>query len=141
MFLHNTACRYAANSVIVGRYTRKGKGNHEEERIPIEEKIIHPMYKSYDYGNDIMLLKLTEESIHPYIKISQQSSFDEGQLFNVIGFGDTNPEMAVTSISYDLMDVEVEYVDQSKCREMYFFGNIDDDMMCASKPDQFVFFW
>ena len=95
------------------------------------------MYLPYEYGNDIMILKLQQSSNHTYTKIaSPATTFQDGQRFSVIGFGDTVASVSVTSLSLDLLETEVEYVNQTRCQQLYLYGTIDDNMMCAAKTNK-----
>jgi hypothetical protein len=125
----------AANDIIIGRYSRKSGGKDDNsEKIDIEEKVVHPAYFSYSMAYDVMIMKLKDESTKPYVKLSPNSP-DDGQELTVIGFGNLLAG-SDTLIPTMLQEVQLNYLTNEECQDMYGQHRISDDMMCASEKDK-----
>jgi secreted trypsin-like serine protease len=124
----------AANDIYIGRHSRQSGVNDSSERIDIEEKVLNPSYRSWSYGNDLMIMKLKDKSTKPYIKLSPNSP-DDGQELTVIGFGDTSAGSGLV-IPTKLQEVQLNYLPNEECQDMIGHYTIADDMMCALEIDK-----
>ena len=128
-------CRDAANIVKVGRHNRYGGDG--ADTIPIEKKIVHPMFNEdpEDFPYDLMLLVLTKTTDKPYVKINSKGSVPNmNDPLGVLGFGDMTIDDTDLSLPTYLQETDLHYIDNSSCQSMHTDNEITDDMLCASAP-------
>lgn len=96
--------------------------------VSIRKKIVHEDY-SGRFDHDIVLFQIEDEAPHDYIRLKKEEV--TGGQFTVIGFGNTNMGPGI-SLSSELNEVELEYVDSDTCdRGHGGNGDVTDDMLCA----------
>ena len=119
-----------SSKVRVGAYD-----SHEDGyEVAITKKVPHPSYnRDKGRANDVMLISIETTTPHPFIKLCREKVTD-GRL-TVIGFGST--ASIGREISPTLLEVEVDYVDNTRCDDGHGGnGEISEDMMCARKRDR-----
>lgn len=103
----------------------------------ISSKGIH-IHEAYgdNYVNDVMIVKLggsVDTSVYPTITINTDDTVpSSGDSLTTMGWGQTIAGSS-TSMSNVLKEVEVKYVSQTTCRNMYG-GYLQDNMLCAMDP-------
>ena len=123
-------CINAHSKVRVGAYD-----SHEDGyEVAITKKVPHPSYnRDKGRSHDVMLISIETTTPHPFIKLCREKVTD-GRL-TVIGFGST--ASIGREISPTLLEVEVDYVDNTRCDDGHGGnGEIYEDMMCARKRDR-----
>lgn len=104
----------------------------DSETIPIEEKIVHPLYNidPKTFSNDVMIVKLTQKSKKPTLKLRQAPIIEEQQRLTAIGYGVITLSNEV-DIPETLQEVELGYISNEVCALMHAKEDITDDMMCT----------
>lgn len=142
-------CAGYASEVDLGRYDRSLpflEGVHERISVALEVK--HPQYDAQSVDNDFMLVKLLEPSLlHPVITLNANPNTpsEEGEELTVAGWGDTNPDVDVHTPSFQLLQVQLEFVPNDVCMEaagyiesgdyVSYQGLLTENMMCAMDRD------
>ena len=103
----------------------------------------HPDYDMWTYENDIAIIELKEDAMIKAangtmvpagtVRMNPERVEDEKLKMTVIGFGDVNPEEAITDFSSHLNQVDVKYVNNEECRRDHR-GEVTEEMMCAEAP-------
>ncbi|XP_058805922.1 trypsin-like [Phymastichus coffea] len=118
--------------VRTGATYRYNDGKEHE----IDEMIIHPDFERYYYtiSNDIALIKLTEpievNSVQKPILLP--TSFDKpvpGKKLTITGFG--REGMNDDGKTPQLKVAKLTIVSLGKCRELYYFDPVTDNVLCA----------
>jgi secreted trypsin-like serine protease len=105
------------------------EGVSDGYEVSITKKIVHEDYSSGGFDHDIVLFQIQDEAPHDYIRLKKEEV--TGGQFTVIGFGDTDMGPGM-SLSSELNEVELEYVDSDTCdRGHGGNGDVTDDMLCA----------
>lgn len=137
-------CRNTATltgGVDIGRFRNTDSGTMDgierqfaaSETRFIQEKIFHPLYPNPNnyYSHDIMLLKLTEASTKPPVKLRKTpilETSNNNTRLTTIGFGGSNV------FSDTLQETSLNYMDNDQCQEEHGLDVwISDDMMCATE--------
>jgi V8-like Glu-specific endopeptidase len=116
--------------VDIGRFYR----DYPSSAVPFEQRraaytVINKDYKRPSSLNDIAMILLDEPSSAKPAKLADKDlSLDEGDSLTVIGWGSTSTEYYQPS--QELMQVEVDYISNSDCEDMYP-RRINESMMCA----------
>lgn len=128
-------CQDADNDFAIGPKTFYGG-----TEINYVDRAVHPLYDEYTYNNDVALFELEEDATTedangdpvpiPYLRLNPNEVYSVGQAMTVIGFGDIDPDEAVTDFSEVMRHTDVNYVTNTECRRDHR-GEIDEDMMCA----------
>lgn len=108
----------------------------KSEIIQIQEKKFHPSFENRDnyYSNDIMLIKLKESSTKPYVKLRREIPSAQARL-TTIGLGVLNSLASLAPSR--LQEVELGYIENDKCQEIYGSNAlISEDMLCAKEPQK-----
>jgi secreted trypsin-like serine protease len=101
--------------------------------IPIEEKVIHPLYGAVGYSYDAMIMKLATPSNEQYIRLNLNTSIPvQDETLWVVGFGDTAASEKKQELATVLNEVDVQYVSTEQCAMEYGENLIHDDMLCAA---------
>ena len=118
--------------VEVGRLCRQNHNcNQALERIAVDRVVIDPLFKPHSLSYDLALIKLSNASTIPPATLDSgfSPSFSNGRPnLMAIGFGVTYDENNL--YTQRLLEVEVEYVTNSKCEESLGPG-FPDEMLCA----------
>ena len=132
-------CAPVAFRVVVGLYDLSDTSDENIERFGVEGILRHPNYDDRTLEFDVSLLKLDGNitSVNP-VKVNGESSvpFSSDNL-TVMGWGATSESMSDGFLSDVMMEVEVVYVENSRCTEIQDeFGQTLDtyvsaDMLCA----------
>ena len=141
-----TAAHCAENTPIItlGRYDLDDPDPDYEE-MSIISKIVHPQFDKDIVDNDVALLLLQRQSIHPYIRINNNPNVPiDGEELVVMGWGDIDDHPTVKLTSDELRETEVWYLTNSKCeqskgtiktaagfQEASYNGELTDNMLCA----------
>ncbi|XP_077571193.1 granzyme K-like [Stigmatopora nigra] len=120
-------------TVLLGVHNRKKKEDSCQTR-KVQKQVIHPKYKNFRTGNDIMLLKLDKpvketKEVKSLALQKKAIPVKAGSLCMVAGWGLTKSNVKETSNV--LMSVNVPAVDGKKCREYY--KNLPKDVICAGE--------
>ncbi len=142
-------CAGYASEVELGRYDRSLpflEGVHE--RISVAFEVKHPQYNAQSVDNDFMLVKLLQPSLlHPLITLNTNPNTpsQEGEELTVAGWGDTNPDEDVHTPSFQLLQVQLEFIPNDVCMEaagyiesgdyVSYQGLLTENMMCAMDKD------
>lgn len=142
-------CAGYASEVELGRYDRSLpflEGVHE--RISVAFEVKHPQYNAQSVDNDFMLVKLLQPSLlHPSITLNTNPNTpsQEGEELTVAGWGDTNPDEDVHTPSFQLLQVQLEFIPNNVCMEaagyiesgdyVSYQGLLTENMMCAMDRD------
>jgi len=129
-----------ALNVTVGALCKKsGNCNQYQEHIEVEGFFRHPKYDSYTLTNDLALVKLKYNSSIPPFPLLDTTDYNpfnysKGKTLWALGFGITSPRVYQTSLSDDLLDIEVRYVPRPDCKDAYVeLGYpVDKSMVCAA---------
>jgi len=103
--------------------------HHDGERISITDIIIHPHYDDLTLDNDVALIKLSEPSKNPPVRlISPYSALDNAkQLGLVLGWGSLSAFRDIFPIN--LQQAFLPIVGNSDCA--LYLDDITDNMLCA----------
>ena len=142
-------CAGYASEVVLGRYDRSLpflEGVHEQISVAFEVK--HPQYNAQSVDNDFMLVKLLEPSLlHPVVTLNTDPTIpsEQGTELTVAGWGDTDPNPDVHTPSFQLLQVQLEFIPNDVCMEasgyiesgdfVSYKGLLTDNMMCAMDKD------
>lgn len=142
-------CAGYASEVDLGRYDRSLsflEGVHE--RISVAFEVKHPRYNAQSVDNDFMLVKLLQPSLlHPVITLNTNPNTpsQKGEELTVAGWGDTDPDPDVHTPSFQLLQVQLEFIPNDVCMEaagyiesgdyVSYEGLLTDNMMCAMDKD------
>lgn len=82
-------CTSSPARVTLGRYDLDDPSDYDYETMDVWEEIIHPDYDEAAVENDIALLILERDSIHPYIRINSRDTVpSDGDELVVMGESD-----------------------------------------------------
>ncbi|XP_038136718.1 duodenase-1-like [Cyprinodon tularosa] len=114
--------------VVVGSHDLQ---NSNVEKIKIEKQCKHPDYLDVNYGDDIMLLKLSRKvSVNNRVKtirIARPGFFlHDNQMCSVAGWGKTE----TSDISNDLRVVNVSIINKDVCNKEWQYG-LPPNVICA----------
>lgn len=142
-----TAAHCAETSPIItlGRYDLDDPLDSDYEEMMVTRAIIHPQFDKVVVDNDVALLLLEKQSIHPYIRINNSPNIPiDGEELTVMGWGDIDDHPTVKEVSDELREAQVWYLTNSKCeeskgivntsngfQEASYKGELTDNMMCA----------
>jgi len=142
-----TAAHCAETSPIItlGRYDLDDPLDSDYEEMTVTRAIIHPQFDKVVVDNDVALLLLEKQSIHPYIRINNSPNIPiDGEELTVMGWGDIDDHPTVKEVSDELREAQVWYLINSKCeeskgiintsngfQEASYKGELTDNMMCA----------
>lgn len=119
------SCDIAFNrKVLVGSY-RKRNDEQSGEYIKIKKIIKHPDYDEGTLANDYMLVVLERDSNYTPVciaDITYDMTLGPGTQLYAIGFGRKS--------SFDLMEVNLPYIDNDECQDLIEVYYITDTMMC-----------
>ena len=113
--------------------------------MSVIEKIVHPNYDESVVENDLALLILEKDSIHPYVTINTDDNVPiDGDKLVVMGWGDIDSSEYGQETSDKLRETDVWYLTNSKCEESEGYvkteegvlfgsyeGSIQESMLCA----------
>jgi len=126
-------CAGAATHIEIGRHNL-GVFEGSAETIEVEYELIHPEYDSNTFANDVMLIKLKENSSYTPVTLDNGSNnaiTAHNADVTVFGWGTTS---SGGPSSDKLLEVELDVVSNADCNEDYFSsGYITDDMICAAR--------
>lgn len=126
-------CGGYAQEVHIGRHSFDANNNNDYESIGIVKEFKHSYYDQMTDENDIMIIKLENESIHQTVKYDDgTTNTPDGADVMVIGWG-AKSFMGVNSNV--LLQVEVDTVPNFQCNIQYSDTSITitHDMMCAAR--------
>ena len=63
-------CTTTPTKITLGRYDLDSPDDYDYEVLDVMEKIVHPEYDSTVVENDIALLVLERDSVHPYVRLN-----------------------------------------------------------------------
>ncbi|KAF3699726.1 Prostasin [Channa argus] len=120
-------------TAYLGLQTQSGRNPNSVSRSLIKA-IIHPNYNPTTNNNDMCLLQLSSTvSFNSYIRpiclAASGSTFFNGTDSWVTGWGTLSS--GATSISENLMEVEIPVVGNRQCNCNYGVGSITSNMLCA----------
>lgn len=138
-------CAELTPIITLGRYDLDDPLDTDYEEMNILSAIVHPQYDKVVVDNDVALLVLQKQSIHPYVRINDTPNVpDDGEELTVMGWGDINGDPSVKETSDELRETQVWYLPNSKCeqskgtvetssgyQEASYNGQLTDSMMCA----------
>lgn len=113
--------------------------------MSVIDKIVHPNYDESVVENDLALLILEKDSIHPYVTINTDDNVPiDGDKLVVMGWGDIDSSEYGQETSDKLRETDVWYLTNSKCEESEGYvkteegvlfgsyeGSIQESMLCA----------
>ena len=113
--------------------------------MSVINKIVHPNYDESVVENDLALLILENDSIHPYVTINTDDTVPiDGDKLVVMGWGDIDSSEYGQETSDKLRETDVWYLTNSKCEESEGYvkteegvlfgsyeGSIQESMLCA----------
>lgn len=124
-------CSGLGKYVHIGRHELNGGdvfGSYEW--IEIDFEITHPDFSDWTLENDLMLIRLKEDSNYTPVKLSDGSEdTSSGASVTTIGWGTTSYGGDASDV---LLEATVGVVDNPDCAEAYGEGEIYDDMICAA---------
>lgn len=100
--------------------------NGNAERMQLKSFVPHPDYNSRTIDNDYMILKLTDQSINPIVKLNtDEDKPRDNTSMQVMGWGTTENGGG----SNTLQEVDVITMTNAECKGKY--SGITDSMLCA----------
>lgn len=127
-------CNGYAEQVFIGRHNLANT-NEVYESIEVEYEIIHPDYDPNTYENDVMLLKLKEDSTYQTVTLDG-SPIDNDDLtetstcVTVMGWGRLESGGESSDV---LREVSLGITSRKRCDMAYGSERITPDMMCAAR--------
>jgi len=103
----------------------------------VSDEFVHPNYNSGTTSNDFMVLVLSRETTANVVPVkinSSSSSPRDSDSVVVMGWGLTNENSS--NLSNKLMEVTVDVVSDSDCRQAYGSEFIASTMLCAASPSK-----
>lgn len=133
-------CAYYGTHVAIGRHDFTDE-EEEYELIEVEYEVVHEDFDYWTLDNDVMLVKLKEDSAHTPIKLDDggdEAISAGGADVTVIGWGTQEYGAGACRLSDVLMEVEVDVVTSNDCNDAYgsdySYGEpITDSMICAAR--------
>ena len=142
-----TAAHCAENSPLItlGRYDLDDPLDYDYEEMNVISKIVHPEFDKVVVDNDVALLILEKQSMHPIIRINNDPNVpvDKEEL-SVVGWGDIDDHPTVKEVSDELREAKVWYVPNIECekskgiiktnsgyQEASYNNELTDNMLCA----------
>lgn len=138
-------CTSTPTKITLGRYDLDSPSDYDYEVMDVVEKIIHPYYDKAVVENDLALLVLERDSVHPYVGINGDVAVPSGgDRLAVMGWGDVDPSEYGQKTSDELRETDVWYMPNGECEESEGYvktnegvlfgsyeGSITSSMMCA----------
>jgi len=135
-------CYDFVDYVEIGRYDLGASDFNEEhlEGFNVELKVLHPDYDEDTLESDVMLILLdgatiygtpvTLDSGNGEVNFNEVDENGSGKDLIVMGYGDTEFGGDISEV---LLEVEVDYVDNTECNEAYESKeySITNNMLCA----------
>lgn len=130
MYITLSECAGIGTQVIIGRHDEKEPDDGSYEIIEIEYEVKHYDSSFDTLENDIMVLKLKENSTYtPVAYDTGSENITSGMNLNLMGFGTTESGIP----SFVLMETELNFQSNEECEiESSSPYSLTDDMMCAS---------
>ena len=142
-----TAAHCAKNTPIItlGRYDLDDPLDYDYEEMNVKSKIVHPEFDKVVVDNDVALLVLQKQSVHPIIRINNDPNVPiDGEELTVMGWGDIDDHPTIKETSDELREANVWYLNNNKCgqskgiiktstgfQEASYNGELTDNMLCA----------
>jgi len=142
-----TAAHCAENTPIItlGRYDLDDPLDYDYEEMNVKSKIVHPQFDKVVVDNDVALLILQKQSVHPIIRINNDPNIPiDGEELTVMGWGDIDDHPTIKETSDELREANVWYLTNSKCeqskgiiktstgyQEASYNNELTDNMLCA----------
>jgi secreted trypsin-like serine protease len=132
-------CAPVAFRVVVGMYDLSDTSDETVERFGVEGILRHPNYDDFSLEYDVLLLKLDGNisSVDP-VKVNGDSNVPtSSENLTVVGWGATSESMSDGLLSDVMMEVEVAYIENSRCTEIQdelgqtLDSYVFDNMLCA----------
>nr|XP_061803873.1 granzyme K-like [Nerophis lumbriciformis] len=121
-----------ATTVLLGVHDQTKKETDSRQTRKVAKEVLHPKYKDFKTGNDIMLLKLDQ----PVVEMNTVQRFElpkkakspkSGSRCMVAGWGRTKND--AKELSSVLMSVEVPVINNKECKKSY--KKLPKDVICA----------
>ncbi|KAL7532392.1 hypothetical protein ACHAXR_004604, partial [Thalassiosira sp. AJA248-18] len=111
-------CTTTPTKITLGRYDLDSENDFDYEVLGVTQTIVHPDYNKAMVENDLALLILERESVHPYIRINGNGNVPSaGEELAVMGWGDIDPSDYGQKTSDELRETDVWYMSNSECAE------------------------
>jgi len=138
-------CTSSPSKITLGRYDLDDLSDYDFEVMDVVEAFVHPGYNKETVDNDIALLMLERQSIHPYVKLNADSDVPtKSDDLRVKGWGDIDPSDNGQLTSDELRETTVTYIPNEICEQSEGYvvtnngalfgsykGTIKDTMLCA----------
>lgn len=138
-------CTSTPTEITLGRYDLDDFQDYDYEVLDVMETIIHPEYDKTVVENDLAILVLERDSVHPWIRINDDWDVpSDGGKLTVMGWGDIDSSDYGQKTSDELRETDVWYMTNSKCEKSEGYvktnegvlfgsykGSITSTMMCA----------
>lgn len=126
-------CTTTPTKITLGRYDLDSPDDYDYEVLDVMEKIVHPEYDSTVVENDIALLVLERDSVHPYVRLNGDENVPaNGEELSVMGWGDVDPSDYGQETSDELRETDVWYLTNSECEESSGYVKSNDGFLFGS---------
>mmetsp|Transcript_5200 Transcript_5200/g.13019 ORF Transcript_5200/g.13019 Transcript_5200/m.13019 type:complete len:1009 (+) Transcript_5200:105-3131(+) len=126
-------CTTTPARVTLGRYDLDDPFDFDYEERDVTETIVHPRYDKTVVENDLALLVLGEESVHPYVRINTEGGVpSDGEGLVVMGWGDIDPSEYGQMTSDVLRETDVWYETNDECEESQGYVKTNDGVLFGS---------
>ena len=117
----------------MGRYDLDDLRDYDFEVMDVVEAFVHPGYNKETVNNDIALIMLERQSIHPYVKLNADSDVPTtGDDLRVKGWGDIDPSDNGQLTSDELRETTVSYIPNAICEQSEGYVVTGKIKMCSS---------
>lgn len=111
-------CTSSPSKITLGRYDLDDLSDYDFEVMDVVEAFVHPGYNKETVDNDIALLMLERQSIHPYVKLNADSDVPtKSDDLRVKGWGDIDPSDNGQLTSDELRETTVTYIPNEICEQ------------------------
>ncbi|KAL7545086.1 hypothetical protein ACHAWF_008447 [Thalassiosira exigua] len=126
-------CTSTPTKITLGRYDLDSPYDYDYEVLDVLEKVVHPDYDKTVVENDLALLILERDSVHPYIRINDRDSVpSDGEELAVMGWGDVDSSEHGQKTSDELRETDVWYMTNSKCEQSEGYVKVDGQVLFGS---------
>jgi len=134
-------CQGTPYNVVIGRHDLRDKSDGEE--IPAKRELPHPSYNQAKTDNDFMLVFLNRATTENIDLISLNDETGDPEVDDeatVMGWGDTDIDLDVSTLSDVLLEVDVNVISNEECDDSSgkidgwadsYKGQITSNMLCA----------
>ena len=131
-------CANTRMEITLGRYDLDSPFDYDYEVMNVVDTIIHPRYDKDIVENDLALLILERDSVHPYIKINDDENVpSDGEELVVMGWGDIDPTEDGQETSDELRETGVYSLANEKCQKSSGYVQTDNGLFFGSYDESF----